>query len=258
MVYKLKLKLKLKCMFRVLLLFIIIFQFTDVLFATEGSIVIKENMETVYYHHDELSRCEYPLKDGIRHGEGVCYFSYRLRTSVKAAIIPYENGKIHGTVTHFYPNGNISIIATYEHGQIIGDMISYNRNGVIESKITTKKRKWYNSTIENNMEKVVYIYHPNNVDYCIYPLKTGYILRHGVGKCFFKNGRIAEIIPYENDRKHGIAKTYYENGALMYETPFKYNRRDGYIKLYGKNGKLKKVLKRYEEYRDYELYSAFQ
>lgn len=245
-------------MLRILLLFIITFYFTNELFATEGSIIIKEDVEIVSYHHDTRSRCEYPLKDGIRHGKGVCYFTHRLRTVANEAIIPYENGKIHGTVKHFYPNGNIRITATYEHGQIIGDIISYNHNGTIDSKITPKKHKWYNSTIQNDIEKVEYIYHPKNVAYCIYPLKTGYVVRHGVGKCFFKNGRIAEIIPYENDRKHGIAKTYYEHGTLMYETPFKYNRKNGYTKLYGKNGKFKKELKRYEEYRDYELYSAFQ
>lgn len=51
-------------------------------------------------------------------------------------------------------------------------------------------------------------------------------------KIYFKSGKIASILVFENGKPHGIYKNYHSNGRLKEETSYKNGKKDGFHRMY--------------------------
>jgi len=58
--------------------------------------------------------------------------------------IPYMNGRIHGILKAFYPNGNRMITYTYKYGMKSGYAFTYNPDGTVNKKAKFKNNKLVN------------------------------------------------------------------------------------------------------------------
>jgi antitoxin component YwqK of YwqJK toxin-antitoxin module len=71
--------------------------------------------------------CEYyPLENDWIHGPFLC-FTVKNETLVKQYY--FENNKLDGPVSEFYPNGNIKLEAKYYNGVPVGDWKEWNEKG---------------------------------------------------------------------------------------------------------------------------------
>ena len=57
---------------------------------------------------------------------------------------PYANGRIHGIVTAFYPNGTRMITYTYRYGMKNGYAYAYNPDGTVNKKAKYKNNRLIN------------------------------------------------------------------------------------------------------------------
>ena len=58
--------------------------------------------------------------------------------------VPYINGRIHGTLTELYENGETMVTIPYQYGIRHGDAFAYNKDGSVHKKVTYQNGKIVN------------------------------------------------------------------------------------------------------------------
>ena len=194
------------------------------------------------------------------------------RSGKIVAQISYENGKLDGPMTYFYPNGNKET-EFFNSKDVLTKEVSYDlkgniiyqaeaQNGVLpvkvfyndgslkhEGNIINGKHdgewRYYTaggilSSIENWKEEM-----ESGVQQTFYPagfLKSEYYCDSnkidGPYKEYFQDGKIKLISYYRKGLLQGEYKTYYNSGQLMGEYYFKDNIQTGRAYEYSPEGKL--------------------
>jgi antitoxin component YwqK of YwqJK toxin-antitoxin module len=113
----------------------------------------------------------------------------------------YKNGKLHlvQTYQNFIPHGKwieyssegkVLVEKNYLNGQIIGDIINYYENGVIREKIPYK------------------LFQENGRDTS---------LMHGIHLTYYSNGKIQSSTTYARGKPYGLLTIFFENGNMERE-----------------------------------------
>lgn len=96
----------------------------------------------------------------------------------------YENGKLNGLKTTYFPNGKIAEEANYLEGDLEGEALYYSHTGVLLKKLNYKQNKLV-----------------------------------GPATYYDTNGKPKMVGQYKNDKKDGVWKTY-QDGTLVKEETF--------------------------------------
>ena len=75
-----------------------------------------------------------------------------------------------------------------------------------------------------------------------YYTKDGKVVRHGLCKDYYENGKIVSELNYKDGKLDGICKGYYKDGELEFEYNYKDGKRDGLCKYYYEDGGLESEL----------------
>jgi hypothetical protein len=114
-----------------------------------------------------------------------------------------KDGKAHGLMKHFSPQGTLQAVYTYKDGKKHGPAVLYYPNGVL------RERRNY---------------------------KEGY--RDGMSKMYYRSSELYREAPYVRGKVDGIRKSYYKDGTLMALAPFKEGFAGLGLKEYTMDGKL--------------------
>lgn len=137
----------------------------------------------------------------------------------------YENGKLrlvqsyqnflpHGKWIEYSSEGKVLEEKNYANGQIIGDVINYYENGVIREKIPYK------------------LFQENGRDTS---------LMHGIHFTYYSNGKIQSSITYAKGKPYGLLTIFFENGNMEREL-FVFGALDKYALLreFNKDGQIRR------------------
>lgn len=82
------------------------------------------------YGYDNHMTSSVHIRNGVKDGIESMYDNHKrvIRQT------PYENGRIHGTVVSFYPNGDKMITYEYTYGMKNGDAFTYNTDGTVNKR----------------------------------------------------------------------------------------------------------------------------
>ncbi|NVO86824.1 toxin-antitoxin system YwqK family antitoxin, partial [Hymenobacter terrestris] len=92
------------------------------------------------------------------------------------------------------------------------------------------------SSCLNDRKEIIEYYPTGEVECRSYVDKQG--VYEGDLTCFYRNGTIKNITPFDNHHINGIVKKYYANGAIRSEQYFKNGKPFGLLKENFKNGRL--------------------
>ncbi len=118
--------------------------------------------------------------------------------------IVYRDGKLEGTETTWYPNGQIAVQAHYANGVMEGPMTSYAESGMIQSVAPYAN---------DRLEGVVQTFHPD--------------------------GKVLSAESYRADQLEGKSSFYRPDGTLDMELHYRGGVMDGLQTWYGPDGKKK-------------------
>jgi len=146
-------------------LFLLLSTFTILFFTgCESPSLFGGKVEKEYFTGGQISSTytwsDKSGKNGIlrKYGyEGHMTSSVHIRNGVKDGIetlydkharviqqIPYVNGRIHGTVKAFYPNGSRMITYSYRYGMKDGYAFAFNPDGTVNKKAKYKNNRRIN------------------------------------------------------------------------------------------------------------------
>ncbi len=165
----------------------------------------------------------------------------------------YQDGKLEGENTIFYPNGQLSIKGFYKGGELDGEYRYYNENGALNQKKYFEAGKLtgtYTSYFSVGEEIPEYIipykedqiqekaseYFANGELYSEIPFKDGN--RHGIEKILHLNGNLANELTYVEDNLQGPYKSYHTNGKISEIGTYKKNLLQGPYTTYYSDGTL--------------------
>jgi len=159
--------------------------------------------------------------------------------------IPFDNGELHGTWVKFDTNGDTLFYRNFlngeEHGKFVGISPAYDKyveenfvNGFLDGKILIYK---YEIDLSLTPTKKKYIKYE-------FSMKEG--LKHGLcieyydhkpigSPDYLEEDLIYESTEYFKDMKHGPYKNYNIDGTLKEEGIYQYDKRDGIWKHYNLN-----------------------
>ncbi|MDR3258072.1 MAG: hypothetical protein LBT51_00470 [Fusobacteriaceae bacterium] len=181
-----------------------------------------ESVEKIYYENGQLeSSIEYldGLKNGIaivyskngliqvkgsfkkdmRHGLWTFYFE---GSSTLQAVEFYENDRLQGKQSYFYPNGRLKNISVYLDNGKTGTWEWYTEEGKLEAAI-----KYRN-------------------DY------------RGLVSIYDSAGRMTAQGPIVDEYRNGVWRFYDENGFLLYSMNYKRGNQVGHYEAYDRDGTL--------------------
>jgi antitoxin component YwqK of YwqJK toxin-antitoxin module len=166
---------------------------------------VEEHFATVHYGYLERT---VPYKKGVRDGvEKVYANSDEHGGRYVGKEVPWLNGKMHGVVKTFHPNGNVSSETEYVNGLAHGKMRSLSLDGKLRREGTMKDGK-----------------------------------RHGtVTEYWDTTGKPERAIPYEAGKVTGVVKEYYAGGQLKREVTFRDDAMHGVEKQFETDGKLSRT-----------------
>lgn len=133
-------------------------------------------------------------KDGKEYGVRRIYFKNQNNSNIDREI-PYRNGKIHGTVRNYRPDGSLAKEIDYYDDNKSAERI-YNSKGALNEEINydTNTRKKYN---KNSLEYIETIYSDNTKETFTYDEKG-----HLISKAeYYSNGELHKLIEYSTDTK---------------------------------------------------------
>ncbi len=120
----------------------------------------------------------------------------------------YKGGKLDGTRTIYYPNGNVEIIETYVDGIFEGQYRTFYENGQINLEAD-----YINGAME------------------------------GLVKRYYPSGKLMEEVNFVNNEENGSFREYYESGQVKWEGAYENGDNEiGTIKSYNENGALIKQM----------------
>lgn len=118
--------------------------------------------------------------------------------------IVYRDGKLEGTETTWYPNGQIAVQAHYANGVMEGPMTAYAENGMIQS---------------------------------VAPYSGGRL--EGIAQTFHPDGKVQSAEAYSGDALNGRSAFYRPDGSLEMELRYRDGAMDGVQAWYAPDGKRK-------------------
>jgi len=122
--------------------------------------------------------------------------------------VNYLAGKINGTRTLYYPNGNKEVVENMLAGKYVGLFQSFYESGGVK--------------VEGNYENNIAI---------------------GKWKSFYESGKLKDVTNFENNEENGPFIEYYENGNLKAEGNYKDGDNEhGLLLLYDEQGQLEKKM----------------
>lgn len=139
------------------------------------------------------------FKDGVLHGECVCWFPNG-NLEFKGS---YDHGLKHGLHQTWFDTGNLKYEYNYKDDHLHGEVIEYYFNG------NMRKRANY------NMHKLDGDYYE-----------------------WYHTGKPSCVAHYKNGEKHGEYRSYHGNGVLMEESYFMFGKEHGQLKRYDESANL--------------------
>ena len=162
----------------------------------------------------------------------------------------YLDDEYHGTVSHYYENGNLEYRYKYNLGEPIDTAYFYAEDGkTITSTKTYSDGKLHGRRISYNQEGKLQL-----IRFYEYDRLIGYSYLDKEGKelpmieiknetvaivSYFDNGNKAREMKFVNGKEEGEFKSYYYNGNIYSHNFNKNDNYDGLFRLYYPNGKLK-------------------
>ncbi len=147
----------------------------------------------------------------------------------KCMQISLADGKRHGTLTTWLPNGSIHRQATYERGIPVGDVLELDSQSGQLKKVATylDGRKLITKTAhhERNKEK---------------KSEEQFLAATTVEQSpdDFWTLKLAEYAAEGDDIRHGPSKSWYENGKIQVDGSYHYGKRTGMFTYYYDNGQI--------------------
>ena len=178
-----------------------------------------------YYHYNgRLNATGNFDKNGKQTGKWLYYSN----TGALAGIEYYQDGKIEGADTAFWPNGLVKTSDNYVAGITEGLSYSYFESGAAESEMNYK-----NSEPHGTATYFTSLGVPNYV----VEYKEGVL--DGEFIEYYPNQQIAEKAQFEEDSRTGLAYEYFMNGNKKAETNYKEGQGNGKYTTWYPNGTIK-------------------
>lgn len=163
---------------------------------------VEEHYRSLHYGHLEGS---IPYKLGVREGIEKVYADKDDRGGRYVfSEIPWKNGKKHGVVKTYHPNGNVSSEMDYANGEANGNMRSLSIDGKLLREGTMKDDK-RQGLVTEYWDKTG---NPKREIPCDKGLVTGVV------KEFYANGELKRELTFRDDVMHGTEKQYEADGKL--------------------------------------------
>jgi uncharacterized protein len=174
-----------------------------------------------YYPNNQISKaCEYDTKGNLT-GKILTYDRKGNLTSEES---DYKDGKLTGTRTEFFPDGNKQRVLTYQNDHLIEIKCFDNKGNQLY--IATEKngslylKSFYDDGIlssegllkNDHREGKWKFYNPLGIITSEYYYSEG--LLNGIQHTYYENGQINKILTYSGDYLYGKYKEYYINGHL--------------------------------------------
>ncbi len=144
-------------------------------------------------------------KHGVRHGEETFYATDPNGKHYVRKLVPWRDGKVHGTMRMWYARDQLMSEAPYENGELSGVSKSYDYDGDVTREVAYKDGKRHGMMIEH----------------------------------WARTGKLKSEIPYRMGKVHGVAKQYYDTGKLKRESPCWEDRFHGVQTLYHESGEVR-------------------
>ena len=175
------------------------------------NISLPDGIYSKFFNHEIVKRAEY--KEGN-------ITNYREWSDDNSDILvldtPYIDGKKHGVMTRYYPNGKLDMIMPYYKGKKHGLQVRFDAEG-------------------NVREAKSYVYG----------------LPEGAAIIYYRPTQIANIEIYREGKRHGTYLVYYVNGGVHTEGQYRNDQREGTFTYYTENGKVQRLV----EYKDNRIVS---
>ena len=177
------------------------------------------------------------------------------------SVLTYKNGALEGSCTWYHQNGNIQLVAGYQQNKLHGRSVHYFDNGAV-----SEVEKYYNNLKDSVFTqyypngkvlsretycsdtlcgKLVKYYESGNTmmegsyhrgmmdgSWLFYAVtgeiigKADFVLGTGIQKTWYPNGKLQQLIHYQNNVKHGKEEFYsfdgkpdrisvWENGTII-------------------------------------------
>lgn len=117
--------------------------------------------------------------------------------------IPWVEGKMHGVMRSYHPNGEQASESPYENGKVHGAVRSYSIQGGLTRVATYVRGQREGDTTDYWVENP---------------------------------GAVQKVVPYRAGKVHGVAKGFYLNGKPKWERPFRGNLEHGKETQYAPDG----------------------
>lgn len=92
------------------------------------------------YGYDGKLTSTVHIQNGVKNGLEIWYDGH----GREIRKVPYNNGRIHGTMTELYPNGDTMVTIPFKYGTKDGIAFAYNKDGSIFKKVTYRNGKIVN------------------------------------------------------------------------------------------------------------------
>lgn len=92
------------------------------------------------YGYDGKLTSTVHIQNGVKNGLEIWYDGQ----GREIRKVPYNNGRIHGTMTELYPNGDTMVTIPFKYGTKDGIAFAYNKDGSIFKKVTYRNGKIVN------------------------------------------------------------------------------------------------------------------
>ncbi|MDR1832506.1 MAG: hypothetical protein LBQ97_07235 [Fusobacteriaceae bacterium] len=160
----------------------------------------KKNGAAIVYSRNGMIKVRGSFKNDRRHGLWTFYFD---ETPTLMAVEFYENDRLQGRQSYFYPDGSLRSIANYEDNQRKGVWEWYSETGALETRINYL----------SNYRGLAAIFNDKGVT-----VATGMLvneLRSGLWKFFDESGRPLYAMNYRRGVPYGDYEAYDRDGSVV-------------------------------------------
>ncbi len=142
--------------------------------------------------------------------------------------ITYRDGKLDGTETTWYPNGQIAVQAHYADDVMEGPMTAYDENGMVQSVAP-----YYN----NQLEGVAQTFHPDGKVHSEETYRGNAL--NGSSTFYRPDGSLDMVLSYRDGVMDGVQTWYFPDGKTkMKEFRTSFGEPDGEWREWNEQGEL--------------------
>ncbi|MBG0780794.1 MAG: toxin-antitoxin system YwqK family antitoxin [Bacteroidales bacterium] len=199
-------------------------------------------------YNEDLNQFEKEINDGKLHGD----VKYWYPDGQIKSTLEYENGKLNGNSKSWYPNGQLKYSLNYEMGKLNGDANYWYSNGQIKHKFSYKKgvldgadTTWYKNGNVNFWGS--YSSGKQNGNWVLFNEDSDTIIEinyrdgllNGVRKEYYPNGKLRISFLYKDEKLNGPVDYFNKNGDLVFRGNYINNKKNGKWIEYYDNGTVK-------------------